>query len=81
MACCRAYSGTPSGKLFIVGAASADDAAKHPNLVAQPAENAKYYLTTGGSTKIDADRIEIRKVDDQENVVRFYYVPDRKLCA
>lgn len=73
--------GRPSGKLFIVGAASAADAAKHPDLAAQRAGNAKYYLTTGGSTKIDADRIEMRQAGGEENVVRFYYVPDGKLCG
>ena len=73
--------GRPSGKLYVVGSASAADAAKHLNLATQRAEYAKYYLTTSGSTKIDTDRIETRVGGSSDNVVRFYYVPDGKLCA
>jgi len=73
--------GRPSGKLYVVASASTADAAKHPKLATQRAENAKHYLTTGGSTKIDSDRIETRVGGSSDNVVRFYYVPDGKLCA
>ena len=73
--------GRPTGKLVIVGSAAPANAAKSPNLAAQRAENAKHYLTTGGSTKVDADRIEARQGGSDENVVYFFYVPAGDLCA
>jgi PKD domain/Bacterial Ig domain len=73
--------GRPTGKLVIVGSAAAANAAKNPNLAAQRAENAKHYLTTGGSTKVDADRIETRQGGADENVVRFFFIPAGDLCA
>jgi PKD domain-containing protein len=72
--------GTTSGKLVVVGSVSAARAAKAPTLGAQRAQNTKYYLTTGGATKIDADRIETHQGGDQD-VVRFYYIPAGELCA
>ena len=71
--------GKPTGKLAIVG--STADASKLATLGAQRAENAKYYLTTSGSTKVDADRIETREGGSSNDVVRFYYVPAGDLCA
>ena len=73
--------GKPTGKLVIVGWAAAANAAKNPNLAAQRAENAKHYLTTDGSTKVDADRIETHQGGGDDNVVRFYFVPAGDLCS
>ncbi|HVO78827.1 MAG TPA: hypothetical protein VMT39_02300 [Candidatus Bathyarchaeia archaeon] len=73
--------GKPTGKLVIVGSASAKDAAKNPSLAAQRAENAKHYLTAAGSTKVDADRIETRQIDSDENMTHFYFVPAGDVCA
>ena len=73
--------GKPSGKLVIVGSAAATNASKSPNLAAQRAENAKYYLTTGGSTTVDSDRIETHQGAADDNAVRFYFVPAGDLCA
>ena len=73
--------GKPTGKLIIVGSASAASAAKNPNMSSQRAENAKRYLTAGGPTKVDADRIESRQGGSDENIVRFFFVPAGDLCA
>ena len=73
--------GKNSGKLFIVGSASSSAAAKNPNLSAQRAENAKYYLTIDGSTKVDADRIESRQSDNGDDLVRFFFVPAGDVCG
>jgi hypothetical protein len=71
--------GKTTGKLVIVG--SAVDPSKNATLGAQRAENAKYYLTTGGPTKIDSDRIETRQGGSQTDIVWFYYVPEGTLCS
>lgn len=71
--------GKPSGKLAIVG--SAADPAQLATLGAQRAQNAKYYLTTSGSTNVDADRLETRQGGTSHDVIRFYYVPAGDLCA
>ena len=73
--------GTTSGKLVVVGSASAGKAPKNSNLAAQRAQNAAYYLTTGGATKVDADRVETRQGGGDSDVVRFYYVPAGDLCS
>ena len=73
--------GKPTGKLVIVGSASTASAAKNPNLGSQRAENAKRYLTTGGPTKVDADRLESRQGGSDENIVRFFFNPAGDLCA
>jgi len=71
--------GKPTGKLAIVGSTAA--ASKLATLGAQRAENAKYYLTTTGSTKVDGDRLDIRQGGASLDVLRFYYVPAGDLCA
>ncbi len=68
-----------SGKLVIVG--SALDSGKNPTLGPQRAENAKYYLTTTGSAKVDPARIETRQGASTADEVHFYYIPDGILCA
>jgi hypothetical protein len=73
--------GTTTGKLVVVGSASAANLGKNPTLGAQRAQNAEYYLTTAGSTKVDADRVETRQGDSDEDIVRFYYLPAGELCS
>jgi hypothetical protein len=71
----------PTGKLVVVGSATAASTAKNPTLAAQRAQNAEYYLTTGGATKVDADRIESRQGGSEENIVRFFFIPAGELCS
>ncbi len=71
--------GKSSGKLVIVG--SAKDTSKTPALGAQRAANSKYYLTTTGSTKVDAGRVETRETSGTTDEIHFYYVPDGILCS
>ena len=71
--------GKSSGKLVIVG--SAADPAKIPALGAERAANAKFYLTTTGSTKVDPVRIETRQSASEIDEIHFYYVPDGTLCS
>ncbi len=40
-----------------------------------------YCLTAGGSSKVDADRIETRQGGADENVVHFFFIPAGDLCA
>jgi hypothetical protein len=71
---------TPGGKLVIVGYTNQKEAAKYPNLGAQRAENVEYYLTTDGSNKIDAGRLEAHQGGAQGQTAHFYFVPDGKVC-
>ena len=47
---------------------------------AQRAENAVYYLTTDGSNKIDAGRVEANQGRAHGQTTHFYFVPDGKVC-
>ncbi len=71
--------GKSSGNLVIVGSAS--EASKNPTLGPQRAQNAKYYLTTTGATKVDGGRIETRQGAGVTDEVHFYYVPDGTVCS
>jgi hypothetical protein len=71
--------GKSSGKLVIAG--SAKDTSKTPALGPQRAANAKYYLTTTGSTKVDAGRVETRETSGTTDEIHFYYIPDGTLCS
>ena len=64
----------------MVGSVSAANAAKAPTLGAQRAQNAKYYLTAGGPTRIDAARVETHQ-GGEDDLVRFYYIPAGELCS
>jgi hypothetical protein len=70
----------PGEKLVVVGYSDPSEAQTNPNMGAQRAENAKYYLTTDGSTKIDADRIEARQGGTEGKVTRFYFIPEGTVC-
>ena len=71
---------TSGGKLVIVGYTDPKEAAKYPNMGAQRAENVVYYLTTDGSNKIDAARMEAHQGGTQGQTAHFYFVPDGKVC-
>ena len=70
----------PSGNLFIVGATDETEAASEPSYGAQRAVNVKFYLTTDGPTKIDADRLRTNEGGAKAKAAYFYFVPTGTLC-
>jgi hypothetical protein len=51
----------PNGKLDIVGYADQKEIVREQTLGSQDSVNVKYYLTTDGSNKVDASRIQPRR--------------------
>jgi hypothetical protein len=71
--------GASGGKLAIVGYSDAHETSK--TLAAQRSENAKYYLVTDGSNKVDGSRVQARQGGARSRSVHFYFVPDGVVCS
>jgi len=71
----------PTGKLEVVGYTDEKEVVSEQTLGAQRAVNVKYYLTTDGPNKSDANRIEPRQGGAKGQATHFYFVADGALCS
>jgi hypothetical protein len=71
----------PNGKLNVVGYTDQEESVNVQTLGAQRSVNVKYYLTTDGPTKLDAQRIQPRAAGNKGKATHFYFVPEGNLCG
>jgi outer membrane protein OmpA-like peptidoglycan-associated protein len=71
----------PNGKLNVVGYTDQEESIHEQALGSQRSVNVKYYLTTDGPTKLDAQRIQPRAAANKGKATHFYFVPEGNLCG
>ena len=71
----------PNGKLNVVGYTAQEESVDVQTLGSQRSVNVKYYLTTDGPTKLDAQRIQPRSGATKGKATHFYFVPEGNLCG
>ncbi len=71
----------PNGKLNIVGYTDQEESVSEQTLGSQRSVNVKYYLTTDGPSKVDAQRVQPRAGSNKGKATHFYFVPEGNLCG